>query len=140
MSKRILKKKWLLWPKEGSRVKLAIWLLNTKSYNHPNLLVFRWCAPYLWKALNEGYNFSLDLISIWGLNKKLWVSKVARIPISGILETKWHLGACPVPWPSTKNIIRREGDGFPQVWAVVSLVNSCLPTAHPCTKSASIVQ
>jgi hypothetical protein len=27
-----------------------------------------------------------------------------------------------------------EGGGFPQVRAVVSLVNLCLPMVHPCTK------
>ncbi len=27
-----------------------------------------------------------------------------------------------------------EGGGFPQVWAVVSFVNLCLPVACPCTK------
>jgi hypothetical protein len=27
-----------------------------------------------------------------------------------------------------------EGDGFPQVQAVVSFVNPCLPMARPCTK------
>jgi hypothetical protein len=46
--------------------------------------VFRWCATYFWKALNEGYNVSLYLTSIGGLHKKLWASKVARIPIMGI--------------------------------------------------------
>jgi hypothetical protein len=32
-----------------------------------------------------------------------------------------------------------EGGGFPQVRAVVSLVNSSLPVAHPSTKSAPIM-
>jgi len=27
-----------------------------------------------------------------------------------------------------------EGDGFPQVRAMVNLVNLCLPVAHPCIK------
>jgi hypothetical protein len=27
-----------------------------------------------------------------------------------------------------------EGGGFPQVWAMVSFVNPCLPLARPCTK------
>jgi len=30
-----------------------------------------------------------------------------------------------------------EGDGFPQVWAMVSSVSSSLPMARPNTKSAS---
>jgi hypothetical protein len=36
------------------------------------------------KLFDDGYNFDLDLISIEGQHKKLWVSKVARVPISGI--------------------------------------------------------
>jgi len=47
--------------------------------------VYRWHATYLWKALEEGYNFSSYFISIEGLHKKLWASKVARVPISRIL-------------------------------------------------------
>jgi hypothetical protein len=40
---------------------------------------------YRWKALDKGYNFALDLISIGGLHTKLWGPKVARVPILGIL-------------------------------------------------------
>jgi hypothetical protein len=31
-----------------------------------------------------GYNFDFDLTSIGALHKKLWASKVARVPIIGI--------------------------------------------------------
>jgi hypothetical protein len=75
-----------LWSKEGPKVKLAVWLPIIKSQNRPDLLTCRWHAAYLWKALNKGYNFFLDLISIEGLHKKLWASKVAGIPISRIFE------------------------------------------------------
>jgi len=58
---------------------------------------------YRWKALNEGYNFALDLISIRGLHKNLWRPKVTGVPIlviSGLaLEspgTKSHLDVSPV--------------------------------------------
>ncbi len=47
----------------------------------------KWCATYRWKAIDEGYNFSLNLISIKGLHAKLWAPKVARVPtlvISGL--------------------------------------------------------
>jgi len=47
----------------------------------------RWIATYHLKALDEGYNFSLDLISIQRLHAKLWAPKVARVPdvrISGL--------------------------------------------------------
>jgi hypothetical protein len=35
------------------------------------------------KLLMRSYNFVIDITSIKGLHKKLWVSKGARIPISG---------------------------------------------------------
>jgi hypothetical protein len=42
---------------------------------------------YRWKALNKGYNFASDLISIQGFHAKLWAFKVARVStltISGL--------------------------------------------------------
>ncbi len=96
------------------------WLPTTKSRESPNFFVCRWRATYYWKALNEGYNFSLDLISTRGLHAKLWAPKVAWILIVGILRlpfrnprTKWHLGAGPM----ARHIVHYngEGGGFPQV-------------------------
>jgi len=52
--------------------------------NHPDFLVCKWRATYHWKALDEGYNFVVDLISIGGLHTKLWAPKAARIPVVGI--------------------------------------------------------
>jgi hypothetical protein len=115
-----------------------------KVKNHPNFLTLKWFATYHWKALDEGYNFALDLTLIGGLQTKLWVSKVAGVPNWGILGlalgslgTKWHLGVGPV----TMHIVyyKGEGGGFPQVWAVVSLMSQSLPVAHQCTQSAQIM-
>ncbi len=58
-----------------------------KVKNRLDLLMCRWRATYCWKALNEGYNFALDLTSIEDLNKKLWASKVARVLILGNFGT-----------------------------------------------------
>jgi hypothetical protein len=57
---------------------------------------------------------------------KLWALKVVRI--SGLPfespRTKCHLDVAPME--SYKVYYKGEGGGFPQVWAVVSLVNpSC---------------
>jgi len=41
-------------------------------------------ATYRWKDFNKCYNFSSNLTSIRSLNKKLWTSKMARVPISGL--------------------------------------------------------
>jgi hypothetical protein len=42
-----------------------------KVKNRPKFLVCKWRATYRWKALNKGYNFYLNFISIGGLHTKL---------------------------------------------------------------------
>jgi hypothetical protein len=66
--------KYKLWQKKPLKVK-----------NRLDFFAYKWRATYLWKALDEGYNFTLDLTSIEGLHTKLWASKVVRVPISRIL-------------------------------------------------------
>jgi len=92
-----------LWPKERSGVKLSIWLFDSwplKVGNRHGFLTCKWCVTYHWKALDMGDNFDLDITSIGGLHTKLWASKIAKVPILGILGlqlgspmTKWHLDA-----------------------------------------------
>ncbi len=95
---------------------------------------------YHWKALDKGYNFVLDLISIRGLHIKLWGPKVVGIPILAI-------SGLPLESPGTKSHLdvglmerhkvyyKGEGGDFPQVRAMVSLVSLSLPVARPSTKS-----
>jgi hypothetical protein len=82
-----------------------------KVGNWPDFLVCRWRATYRWKALNNGYNFALDLISIKGLHTKLCGPKVAGVPTLGISrlpfespKTKCHLDVGL--WRGTKYIKR----------------------------------
>jgi hypothetical protein len=88
-----------------------------KVGNVPNFVAWRRRATYCWKALNEGYNFALDLIVIWGLHAKLCASKVARILVLGIpfesLGTKSHLEMAPME--SYRVYYKGEGGDFPQV-------------------------
>jgi hypothetical protein len=88
-----------------------------KVKNLPDFLACRWHATHRWKALNEGYNFALDFISIKSLHTKLWASKVAKVSILGISglplgsrRTKWHLGVGPVA--KHKVYYKGEGGGF----------------------------
>jgi hypothetical protein len=67
--------------------------------------------------------------------------KITGVPTLGISklafgspETKCHLDVGLVE--RHKVYYKGEGGGFPQVWAVVSLVNPSLPMARPSTKSA----
>jgi hypothetical protein len=89
------------------------------------------------KALDKEYNFALNLISIKGLNVKLWAPKVVGVPTLAIFETlgtKCHLDVGLVK----RHIVyyKGEGDGFPQVRVVVSHVNPNLLMAHLSIKSA----
>jgi len=49
-------------------------------------------------------------------------------------RTKWHMDATLMT--NHKEYYKGEGGGFPQVWAVVSLVNLCMFVIHPCTKNS----
>jgi hypothetical protein len=79
------------------------------------------------KLLDKGYNFSLDLIAIGGLHKKIWSRKVAGVPTVAILwlpfgnlGTKRHLN---VGLAERHKVYYMEGGGFPRIRAVVSLVS-----------------
>jgi hypothetical protein len=97
-----------------------------KVGNRLYFLVFRWRATYRWKALEEGYNFALNLISIRGLHAKLWAPKIAKVPIVGILpETKCHLDVGLVK--KHRVYYKGEGGDFPQVRAVVNFMSPSCP-------------
>jgi hypothetical protein len=98
---------------------------SLKVSNWLDLLTCRWRATYRWKALDEGYNFFLNLISIQGLHAKLWALKVgpqiAKV-VGALTLAKCHLDVGLME----RHIVyyKGEGGGFPQVQAVVSLVSS----------------
>jgi hypothetical protein len=136
--------KYKLWPKERAGVKLTVWLPTTKSQESTRLPFCKRCATYCWKALDEGYNFALDLILIGGLHTKLWAPKVAEVLTLGISrlpfgspETKCYLDVGLME--RHKIYYKGEGGGFPQVRAVVSLVSLSLPVVCPSTKNAQIM-
>jgi hypothetical protein len=60
---------------------------------------------------------------------------IPRFPL-GTLGTKCHLNVALVE--SCREYYKGEGGGFPQVWAVVSLVSPRLLMVRPSTKSALI--
>jgi hypothetical protein len=67
-----------------------------KVENRPDPGVCRWSATHRWKALEERYMFSLNLIPIGGLTKELWTHKVLGVQI-GIIS-RLRLGS-----PGTKS-------------------------------------
>jgi hypothetical protein len=98
-----------------------------KVGNRPLPKVCRWSAMGHWKALEESYNFGLDLTPIGGRSQELWVSKVSGVQpgtISGLLlgslGKMCHSDVAPAG--SCREYYIGEGGGFPRVWAVVSQV------------------
>jgi hypothetical protein len=83
--------------------------------------VCRWCAIYLWKTFDEGYNFALNFIAIEGLHAKLCTPKTAKVLVVGILGfpfeklkiEKNSLDVAPVE--SFSIYYMGKGGGFPQV-------------------------
>jgi hypothetical protein len=57
---------WFIWTFETQV------MAKRRVRNHSNFLTCKWRVTYRWKALDKGYNFTLDLISIGGLHAKLW--------------------------------------------------------------------
>jgi len=50
-----------------------------KVENRPDSGACRWSATHRWKALEESYNFGLDLVPIWVWGEKLCTSKVPGV-------------------------------------------------------------
>jgi hypothetical protein len=128
-----------LWPKKGPGVKLAIWLPTTKSRESPQFPCMQVVCDIFfkssWRGLQLCFRHHLNQRSV----HKVMGPKVAGVPTLAIsrlpletLEIKWHWGAGLVVRHRT--YYKGEGDGFPQVQIVVSLVSSWLPMARPCTK------
>jgi hypothetical protein len=113
-----------LWAKEGPRVKLPVWLPTTKSRESTFPDVCKWSAMKHWKALEESYNFGLDLTAIGGRSHELWVSKVPGVQpgtILGLLGSPGKMCHSDVAFAgSYREYYMGEGGGFPRVRAVVS--------------------
>jgi hypothetical protein len=128
-----------LWPKEGPRVKMAVWLLTIKSWESPQFP----CMQVACKILLESCWWGIQLCFRPHLNqrstRKVMCPQSCGSPNFGNFGTptwspgtKWHLGASPMA--RHKVYYKGEGGGFPQVWAMVNLVNLCLHVARSCTK------
>ncbi len=99
-----------------------------KVENQPDSGACRWSETHPWKALEESYNFGLDLVSIRVRGEKLWAPKVPGVQtriVSGLHfgspGKKSHLDASVAE--SYREYYMGEGGGFPWVRAVVSQVS-----------------
>ncbi len=110
-----------------------------KVKNRPESDVDKWNATWRWKALEEDYNFGLDLVPIRGRGEKLCSPKVPGVQTGTVLGL--HFGSlgkkCHSDVTSTserREYYMGEGGGFPRVRAVVSQVNPRLLVVGPNTK------
>jgi hypothetical protein len=130
-----------LWLKERSKVKVSIWVLTIKSQELPWIT----CVHVVCHMSLKSSQWGLQLYFRPHFNRtfaqKIMGFQNGESPnfkFFGIVDMgipkKWHLGAAPVT--SHKKYYKKEGGDFPHVWAVVNLVNPCMPMVSPCTKSA----
>jgi hypothetical protein len=99
--------------------------------------------PYIVGKLSTKVLILLQTYLIEDFHIKLWVSKVTEIPILRILGlqlgspgTKLHLDVSHII--KYKEYYKGEDGGFPQVRAMVGLMNLCLLVVRSCTKSAPV--
>jgi hypothetical protein len=120
-------------------VKLTIWFPTIKRRESPRFP----CVQVACHIPLESFPWGLQLCFRphlnWRSTHKIMGPQSCRSPNFENLGTptwesgtKWHLSASP----GAKHIVyyKGEGGGFPQVQAVVNLVNLWLPVARPCTK------
>jgi hypothetical protein len=123
-----------LWLKEGLRVKVPIWLLTTKSQELPWFTCVHEACHISLKSSWQGLQLCFRHCLNWRFEQKVMGFQNCKSLNFGNLETKWHLGATPLA--KRKKYYKGEGDDFPQVKVVVSLVSMCMPIIRLCTKSA----
>jgi hypothetical protein len=130
-----------LWPKEGSGIKLPIWLSTTKIQESPWCICVQVTCHILLKSFQRGLQLCFKTHLNWRSAHKVMDIHNCGSPnfenfgtSTWKFGTKWHLSAGPVAMH--KEYCKGEGGHFPQVRAVMSLVSPCLPVVRPCTKSA----
>ncbi len=125
-----------LWPKEGLGVKLPVWLLTRKSRESTRFtwlqmtchipLESSWRELQLFFRLHFNLKSSRKVMGLQSPGSPSW--RDFRTPTReshGSLGREKPFGCEPVE--RSRIYYKGEGDGFSQVWAVVSLVCPCCP-------------
>jgi len=119
-----------LWLKEGPGVKLVVWLPTTKSQESTRFPYVQMACDISLESSWQGLQLCLRTHLNLSLLAKLWGSKVGGDPT-------WAISGLPLKSPGTKSHLdvdpveryrvyyKGEGGGFPQVWAMVTLVCPC---------------
>ncbi len=110
-----------LWPKEGLKVKLSIWLLTTKSQELPRFPCVQVACDISLKISQQGLQLCFKPHLTRRSAHNVMGPQSRGSPNFGNFRTptwefwtKCHLGASPVA--KHKVYHNGEGGGFPQVW------------------------
>jgi hypothetical protein len=85
-----------LWPKEGSEVKIPIWLLIIKSQELPWFTCTQLAWHIILERLRQGLQFCFKSHPNRRSAQKIMSLQSRRSPNFGKFGTKWHLGATPM--------------------------------------------
>jgi hypothetical protein len=128
-----------LWPKEGSKVKLVVWLPTIKSQESlwfPCLQVaYEIPLKRSWQGLQLCFRGHLNQ----SFSNKIMGPQSHKSPNFEnfdipIWESQDKMSFGASLMARHKVYYKGEGGGFPQVQAIVNLVNPCLPVLRSCTK------
>ncbi len=103
-----------------------------KVGNWFDFLACKQCATYRWKALDKGYNFASNFIAIRESTQEVMRPQSHGSPSCGNFKTlTWESQDKAIwmwpPWRVAEYTIKGKGVDFPQVRAVVCLVNPSCP-------------
>ncbi len=130
---KVLKRRYWKWPHIGhldicspsygqKKGRESNWQFDSwplKVENRPLSNIRFECATWRWKDLDEGYNFGLNVVTIGLYSRELWAFKVPGLHF-GSPKNLCHLDVASTA--SCREYYMEEGDGFPRVRDVVSLV------------------
>jgi hypothetical protein len=133
-----------LWLKKKPKVKMSIWLPTIKSWELPWIT----CVQVACHIFLESSILGIQLFLKPHLNQRFSQDVMAfqsdespNFENCGTLELgvlkKMTFGCSPIA--NHRKYYKREGCDFPQVWAMMSLMNPCMPMVHLCTTSDPIM-
>jgi hypothetical protein len=119
-----------LWPSKGPGVKLPVWLPTIKSQESTRFTWLQTTCHTLLESSRRELQLCFRLHFDSRFSRKIMGLQSLGSPScrnfgspAGVPGEKSHLDVGPVE--RSRVYYKGEGDGFPQVWAVVSLVCPC---------------
>ncbi len=119
-----------IWPKEGPIVKLPNWFLTTKNQESPQFPCVQVVCHISLKSYRQELKHWFRLHLNWKSTHKVMGLQSCKSFNFGnfgtlIWESRDKMTFGVGPMAKHKEYYKGEGGGFPQVWAVVSIVSTC---------------